>query len=49
MPEITWYQCSDLANFYAKSGHQSYRKEIPHAQILNKSYSHTSHNLRKRI
>ena len=27
MPEITWYQCTDMPNFYSKQGHQSYRDE----------------------
>ncbi len=27
MKEITWYQCTDLPNFYSKNGHQSYKDE----------------------
>lgn len=26
-PKITWYQCTDLPNFYSKNGHQSYKDE----------------------
>lgn len=26
-PEVTWYQCTDLPNFYSKNGHQSYKCE----------------------
>ena len=27
MKNITWYQCTDLPNFYSKNGHQSYKEE----------------------
>ena len=27
MKNITWYQCTDLPNFYSKNEHQSYREE----------------------
>ena len=26
MKNITWYQCTDLPNFYSKNEHQSYRE-----------------------
>ena len=31
MKNITWYQCTDLPNFYSKNGHQSYKEEGSYA------------------